>query len=158
MAEKSRIRNLSTRYLELYRYGFVVVIVAFGVALVHSILQTGGFYSIILCSYIIYRWLKVHTKVFRVEFDDNYLYILKRKQDVLIPLENIKDVELKSFSGVWRVDLFYEDVIGDHFYFKPSLFYPLNYRKKDALVDLLWQKIDAARQKKQHFQKNALYS
>jgi hypothetical protein len=158
VAEKSRIRNLSTRYLGLYKYGFVALMGLFGAALVYEVLSSGAFFSIILWGYMIYLWLKAHVKVFRVEFDDEYMYILNRKQDVLIPLENIKDVELKSLSGVWRVDLFYEDVVGNHFYFKPSLLYPLNYKRKDALVDLLWTKIETARGRKQHFQNNALHS
>lgn len=96
--------------------------------------------------------------MYRVEFDDEFLYVLQRGQDLLIPLENVKDIEMKTLGGMWRVDLFYTDAIGDHFYFKPSLLYPLNYKSKDALVNFLWQKIEAAKGKKQVMQANALHS
>lgn len=165
MREKSRIRNLSTRYLELYRYGFILLMTAFIGFMLYSSFQefeSRGFFSAlyfpVVWGYLVYVWLKAHNKVYRVEFDDDYLYIIRKKQDVLIPLENIKDIEMKSLGGMWRVDLFYADVVGDHFYFKPSLLYPINYKSKDALVNILWTKIEAAKSKKQYFQANALHS
>lgn len=97
-------------------------------------------------------------KVYRVEFDDEFLYVISKGQDLLIPLENIKDIEMKTLGGMWRVDLFYKDVLGDYFYFKPSLIYPLNYKSKDALVNLLWKKIELAKMRKQEIQPNALQS
>lgn len=165
MTEKSRIRNISTRFLELYRYGFVVLliglIVFFLIAKYQQFTKSSHlpdlFSSFVLC-YFIYVWLKSHAKVYRVEFDDDYLYVIRKKQDVLIPLENIKDIKLKTFFGMWQVDLFYADLVGDRFYFKPSLLYPLNSKSKDALVNVLWQKIDVAKRKKPHFQANALHS
>lgn len=166
MAEKSRIRNLSTRFLGLYRYGFVFVMTVFlGFLLYDS--STSGFswgtiisklYFPLTWGYLIFIWIRAHLKVYKVEFDDEFLYVIKKEHDLLIPLENIKDIEMKSLGGMWRVDLFYADVIGDHFYFKPSLLYPLNYKSKDTLVNLLWKKIEEAKRKKQVFQMNALQS
>lgn len=166
MVEKSRIRNLSTRFLGLYRYGFILILTVFFSFLMYDA-GIDGFsinaiasklYFPITWGYIIFIWIRAHLKVYKVEFDDEYLYVIRRNQDVLIPLENIKDIEMKSLGGMWRVDLFYADVIGDHFYFKPSLLYPLNYKKKDALVNLLWTKIERAKTKRHYFQPNALHS
>jgi hypothetical protein len=165
MTEKNRIRNISTRFLELYRYGFVVLMIGLiGLILFSKYQQykeSGRFpelfTNLVLC-YFIYVWLKSHAKVYRVEFDDDYLYVIRKKQDVLIPLENIKDITLKTFFGMWQVDLFYADIVGERFYFKPSLLYPINSKSKDALVNVLWQKIDVAKKKKPHFQANALHS
>ena len=108
--------------------------------------------------FLIYSWFKAHIKVYRVEFDDEYLYIIRRKGDVLIPLENVKDIEMRTLGGMWRVDLYYADIVGDHFYFKPSLLYPFNYKSKDHLVNLLWKKIEMAKSKKQQISPNALHS
>lgn len=122
---------------------------------------TGNFsfvFTLTTWGYVIYVWLKAHAKVYRVEFDDDYLYVIRKKQDILIPLENIKDIEMKTLGGMWRVDLYYADVLGDHFYFKPSLLYPLNAKSKDALVNVLWKKIELAKTRKQVFQRNALQS
>ncbi len=107
---------------------------------------------------MIYTWFKAHIKVYKVEFDDEYLYVLKRTGDVLIPLENIKDIEMKTLGGMWRVELYYEDIIGNHFYFKPSLLYPLNYKSKDRLVNLLWEKIELAKRKRPRIDTKALHS
>jgi hypothetical protein len=86
------------------------------------------------------------------------MYVIQRKQDLLIPLENVKDVNLVSMGGVYRVDLYVKELFGDKFYFKPSLLYPFNHKKKEALVDVLWANIEKAKSKKQHFQRNALHS
>ena len=165
MTEKSRIRNIFTRFLELYRYGFVVLMIGLiGFILFNKYQQykeSASFsvlFSNLVLLYFVYIWLKSHAKVYRVEFDDDYLYVIKKRQDILIPLENIKDIKLKTFFGMWQVNLFYADLVGDRFYFKPSLLYPLNSKSKDALVNVLWQKIDVAKRKKPHFQANALHS
>jgi len=162
---KSRIRNLTTRYLELYRYGFIFIVSLFVGYLVYKSIQgfrgTGNFsvvFTVATWGYIVYAWLKAHANVYRVEFDDDYLYIIRKSQDILIPLENIKDVELKTLGGMWRVDLYYTDVIGNHFYFKPSLLYPLNAKSKDELVNVLWRKIEGAKSRKHEFQRNMLQS
>jgi hypothetical protein len=163
MAEKSRIKNLSTRFLLFYKYGVVLLLSLFVLWIVWQEIQSSKSWSSrlylpLVWSYLVFQWIKAHLKVYRVEFDDEFLYVLSRGQDLLIPLENIKDIEMKSLGGVWRVELFYADVMGDHFYFKPSLLYPLNYKSKDALVNLLWKKIEIAKGKKPEFQANALHS
>ncbi len=171
MSKKSRVNNLSTRFLELYRYGSIVIAILLLSGLIFYSFddevreQIGSkeklfttIYPVLVLGFIVYQWLKAHSKVFKVEFDDDYLYIIKRNQDIMIPLENIKNINMKSLGGMWKVDLMYADTIGDHFYFKPSLLYPLNYRSKDELVNLLWRKIEVAKTKKQEFQKNALTS
>jgi hypothetical protein len=165
VSEKSRIRNLSTRYLEFYRYGFALILTAFAGALLFMSVDdfvNEGFFSAlyfpVFWGFMIFTWFKAHLKVFKVEFDDDYLYVIKKSGDVLIPLENVKDIEMKSLGGMWKVDLYYADIVGDHFYFKPSLLYPLNYRSKDKLVNILWQKIELAKQRRPPTQMNALHS
>lgn len=81
-----------------------------------------------------------------------------KASDLIIPLENIKDVNLVSLGGVYRVDLYYKELIGDKFYFKPSLLYPLNHKKKEAVVDILWKYINQAKQKRTVIPRNALHS
>ena len=49
----------------------------------------------------------------------------------MIPLENIKEVDIKSLGGVYEVELFNAEQLGKKFYFKPSLLYPFNLKKKD---------------------------
>jgi hypothetical protein len=46
-----------------------------------------------------YRLLKMSTKIEHIEFDDDFLYVIRRRSDVLIPLENIRSVEIKTIGG-----------------------------------------------------------
>ncbi|NOS90379.1 MAG: hypothetical protein HOP30_00510 [Cyclobacteriaceae bacterium] len=108
--------------------------------------------------YFLYLWWKVNQHVYHVEFDQEFMYLAQKQQDVLIPLENIKDINLISIGGVYKVELYAKELFGDTFYFKPSLLYPFNHKRKEALVDLLWANIEKAKTQKQHFQANALHS
>ena len=165
MAEKPnpRIKNLSTRFLTLYKYGTAIFILGIVAALVGSeFLATerqGHLISVLLTyGYFLYLWWKANIKVFHVEFDDDFFYVRQIHHDVLIPLENIKDVNLVSIVGLYKVDLYSHETFGDKFYFKPSLLYPFNHKKKEALVDVLWANIEKAKKRKQVIQRNALMS
>ncbi|MBS1681802.1 MAG: hypothetical protein JST48_08835 [Bacteroidetes bacterium] len=89
----------------------------------------------------------MNRNVYRVEFDDEFLYLILKKNDILIPLENIKDINISTLGGIWRVDLYNAEQIGNKFYFKPSLLYPFNAKKKDELVNVLWEKINKGKSK-----------
>ena len=106
----------------------------------------------------IYLWWKVNSNVYNVEFDDEFLFVILRNNDILIPLENIKDVNIKTLGGVYQVDLYHAEQLGNKIYFKTSLLYPFNFKKKDELVNVLWSNIEKAKRKKQDFQRNALHS
>ncbi len=165
MLEKSRIKNLSTRYLGFYRWSVSIFMAGLIVGFFYDGLisfQEDGRPSHLLFplsySYSIYLWFWVNRHVYRVEFDQDFMYIIQKDQDVIIPLENIKDVNLVSMGGVYRVDLYAKELFGDKFYFKPSILYPFNHKKKEAIVDILWANIEKAKTKKQDFQRNALHS
>ena len=108
--------------------------------------------------YFFYRLMKMTSKLYRIEFDNDFLYVLLKNQDMIIPLENIESVEISTVGGVYKINLFHAEQLGDHFYFKMSLFYPLNYRSKDELVNVLRKNIDRAKSKKIEFNRNALHS
>ena len=116
-------------------------------------LINGGFFV-----YFFFRLMKMTAKLYRVEFDADFLYVLLKNQDMVIPLENIESVEISTVGGVYKVNLFHPEQLGDHFYFKMSLFYPLNYQSKDALVNVLRKNIDLAKGRRSEFTKNALHS
>lgn len=97
-------------------------------------------------------------KVFQVEFDDEFLYLLRKDADILIPLQNIKHVDLKTLGGLYEIKLFHPEIVGDLIYYKPSLLYPFNFRSKDKIADVLRGKIEEAKRKPQVVQKNALMS
>lgn len=107
---------------------------------------------------IFYALAKMAAKLEQVSFDDEFLYVFRKDQDYVIPLENIESIEIESIGGVYKVNLYHAEQLGDHFYFKTSLLYPLNYKSKDALVNVLRKNIDMAKRKKQEFPSNALTS
>lgn len=165
MATKSRVTNLSTRFLGFYKFSVSLFLAGLSAYMFWNAIEElrddgslGGFLFPFTYGYLFYVWFRVNASVYRVEFDDDYLYVLLKGQDLLIPLENIKDVNLISLGGVYRVDLFAKDQIGDKFYFKPSLLYPFNHKKKERVVDLLWKKIQEAKKKPMTDYRNTLRS
>jgi len=103
--EKSRIRNLSTRYLSFYKYGLMVIILVVCSSIAYyyrgNLFERGSFsswYLPLYWAYLFYLWLRVNKKVFHVEFDHEFMYVRQKEQDLLIPLENIKDVNLASIE------------------------------------------------------------
>ena len=91
---KLRIRKLTTRFLEPYRYGVIVILLLSGLIFyTFDDLVAEPFdskerlfptiYPVLFLGFV-YQWLKAHAKVFKVEFDDDYLYVIKRNQDILI--------------------------------------------------------------------------
>lgn len=164
VAEKSRVKNLSTRYLRFYKHsvsGMIILIMA--VFLYYEFknsvkVKPSMFFWPFYYGYFLYLWWKLNQRVYHVEFDQEFMYIAQRDQDLVLPLENIKDVNLVSIGGVYKVELYTKELFGDTFYFKPSLWYPFNHKNKEAMVDILWANIEKAKSKKQHFQSNALHS
>lgn len=167
ITQSKRIKSLSTRYLGFYKNSVLVILIGvvcfFVFANIQSSIESGRFQlnNWFVTGYFIffvYLWFKMNRNVHRVEFDDDFLYVILKGQDIIIPLENIKEVDIKTLGGVYEVELFQAEQLGKKFYFKPSLFYPFNFKKKDALVNVLRRNINRAYQKKQEFQRNALHS
>jgi hypothetical protein len=86
------------------------------------------------------------------------LYFKQKRQELIIPLENIESVEIETLGGVYKVNLYHPEQLGKEFFFKPSLLYPLNSKRKDALVNQLRRQIEVAKARKQALPVNALHS
>jgi hypothetical protein len=166
MAEKNRIRNLSTRWLTPFKVVVFGVYVSLSIAIVYMFITRGeGLRSILLglfnaaCyCYFFFLLIRVTSKLYQIEFDVDFLYVLMKEQDLIIPLENIESVEISTLGGVYKVNLFHPEQLGQHFYFKLSMWYPLNYQSKDELVNVLRRNIDRAKSRKQDIPRNALHS
>jgi hypothetical protein len=115
-------------------------------------------FFMLFVGFVAYKVFIATQKTLKVEFDEEYLYIIEDEADTLVPLSNIKSVRLRSFFGVFDVTFHHPEKWGDSIYFKPSLMYPLNFARKDELVDLLRRNIEKARRTTEVFQKNALHS
>jgi hypothetical protein len=161
MPSSSRINRLSTRFLTPFKAAvYVIYIGVFGTIVYLSISGRDYFmiFNIAIYGYFLFRLWRMLMLIKHVEFDDTFLYVIERGKDVMIPLANIESVEIMTLGGVYKVNLYFKDIVGDHFYFKPSLIYPLNYASKDKLVNLLRFRIDQAKQKNELVAHNALMS
>jgi hypothetical protein len=164
--KSQRIKSLSTRYLGFYKNSVLILLAGLLLFFVYGAAQTfmsdkyyySSFFNVFYLGFLVYGWIRINRNVHRVEFDNEFLYVILKDQDILIPLENIKEVDIKTVGGVYEVELFQPEQLGKKFYFKPSLLYPFNYKKKDALVNVLRKNINLAQQKKRTFQANALHS
>jgi hypothetical protein len=103
-------------------------------------------------------YIRINRKVFHVEFDDEFLYLIQKEADVLIPLQNIKDIELKTIGGLYQIELYSPEIVGDVIYYKPSLLYPFNFKAKDAIANKLRANIEKAKRRPTEYEKNALMS
>lgn len=158
--QKSRITNLSTRYLNFYKNGALVVMLAvIGLFLYRGLfVRTSSLGISVLWTYIVYKYIQINRKVFHVEFDDEFLYLIQKQADILIPLQNIRGVELKTMGGLYEIKLYSPEIVGDLIYYKPSLLHPFNFKAKDAIADKLRYNIEKAKRKRETLPTNALMS
>lgn len=165
MPQKTRIRNLSTRWLTAFKIVFMGVYIGlFLVMTYHFFFGEKGYFSmtgiimVLPYGWLFYLLVRVTKKLNRVEFDDEYLYVLRKNQDLIIPLENIESVEIATIGGVYKVNLYHADQLGKEFYFKQSLWYPFNYKRCDDLVNVLRRNIHQAKNRVHTTPANALHS
>ena len=159
MPEKSRIKNLSTRFLLPYKiFIWVVLTVVLALLCYETWLRFSSIVLTVSWGVILYRYYVMNQKLYHVEFDDEFLYVIRKNVDILVPLANIKDVNIKTLIGHYEIIFYSGEQVGDKIYFKPSLLYPFNAKKKDELVNVLWQNINKAKLKQPHFERNALHS
>jgi hypothetical protein len=158
--QKSRITNLSTRYLMLYKNGVLVLMIGVIALFLYRafFVRLSSLGISLIWSYIIFKYIQINRKVFHVEFDDEFLYLIQKEADILIPLQNIKDVQLKTMGGLYEIKLYSPEIVGDLIYYKPSLLYPFNFKAKDAIADILRSKIEKAKRKREVLPSNALMS
>jgi hypothetical protein len=126
--EKLTITNLSTRYLTFYKCGSAIFVFVCIIGLSyyrytafqedHDFLQ---FLVLLPPCTLAFFGLKAARKVYKVEFDDEFIYVAQGKQELLITLENIKDFNLIDLGGVYQVELYSKESFGDKFYFLPLL-------------------------------------
>jgi hypothetical protein len=157
--QKSRITNLSTRYLALYKNGVLGLLLAALAGFIYmTALRPSSFLTSAIWCWIIWKYIQINRKVFQVEFDDEFLYLIQKQADILIPLQNIKDVQLKTMGGLYEIKLYSPEIVGDLIYYKPSLLYPFNFKAKDAIADKLRSNIEKAKRKREALPTNALMS
>ncbi|UII28598.1 hypothetical protein LVD15_09285 [Fulvivirga maritima] len=64
-----------------------------------------------------------------IRFNNHFLYIEERNCPIKLPLTEVRNVELRNFTGVHVIHLDRDFGFGKEIYFKTSLFYPFNYKR-----------------------------
>lgn len=78
-----------------------------------------------------------------VSYDDSSIYYNKKEYEVQVPFEDIASIEIKSITGIYGIKLFNPSQGRSEIFFKTSLWYPFNFKKKDDMINELRDKIDA---------------
>lgn len=158
---KKKLKRLSSRFLGPYRHLlYAAYILLFSGIAVTSFTQSifFGVTQTALYGYFFFRLMQLTGKLQQVAFDEDFLLVYGREQDLIIPLENIESVEISSLGGVYKVNLYHGEQLGNAFYFKTSLLYPLNYKAKDELVNQFRAAIAKAKQRPTKHLRNTLTS
>ena len=94
--------------------------------------------------YIMFAYKVIPTiiKVKNVSYDESSVYYDKNGFEVQIPFEDIKDIEIKTISGIYTINLYLPSQDGTSIMFKTSLWYPFNFKKQDEKVNELRDRID----------------
>jgi hypothetical protein len=81
-------------------------------------------------------------KIKNISYDEGAVYYDKKGFEVQIPFEDIRDIEIKTLSGIYKINLYLPAQDGKYILFKTSLWYPFNFRKQDEKVNELRDKIN----------------
>ena len=89
-----------------------------------------------------YKGIPAIVKIKNVSYDDSSVYYNKKDFEVQIPFEDIRDIEIKTISGIYKINLYSPSQDGSSIMFKTSLWYPFNFNKQDEKVNELRALID----------------
>ncbi|MEM0939436.1 MAG: hypothetical protein AAF600_17790 [Bacteroidota bacterium] len=76
------------------------------------------------------------NKIKEVSYDSKNLYVKEGDYEIQIPFYQVRDVEILSLDGLYKFRLYHHDQFGNEVICKPSLWYPLNFKKIDK--ELNW--------------------
>jgi hypothetical protein len=161
MPAKQKLIRVSSRFLGPFRWVLYVAYVVMFSGIAVASFRHSTFFGLsqsMVYGYFLFALMRATSKLERVSFDDQFLYVYRKELDMVIPLENIESVEITSLGGRYKVNLYNPEQLGKEFYFKTSLLYPLNYRSMDERVNQLRRNIDKAKSSVQDFPRNALHS
>lgn len=122
-----------------------VILLGFSAFFIRAIIYNTDYYLLLnfpVYGYLVFMLVKHIKKIKSISYDDSSIYYLKKDYEVQVPFEDIKSIAIKSLDGVYEISFYSPTPDGEHIFFKTSLWYPLNFRKKDDMVNDLRDKID----------------
>jgi len=145
-----RTSIVSTSKLKSYRTIVIIVDIAIFVTLIFVAIymqKRGEDFLSSTSAFIPYIVFHMYYPMFlrlkNVSYDDSSIYYNKKGYEVQVPFEEIKEVRIQSITGIYGILLYTPSQGEKEIYFKTSLWYPLNFQKKDDMVNELRDKIEA---------------
>ncbi|WP_420578424.1 hypothetical protein [Ekhidna sp.] len=135
-----RSKSLTTRAFAIYKITLVVILFLFVGFYAITHIQKGGWfgyligfgYPFLVMAYWYPSFLRRIKSMKELSYDSENLYVKEKNYEIQIPYHLVKDVEIVSLDGLYKFKLFQHDQFGDEIVCKPSIWYPLNYKRIDA--------------------------
>ena len=144
-----RTTIVSTSKLKKYRIIVIIIDALILISFISYALYVhfqGGHWTLSALPVIIYLQFHMYYGLFlklkNVSYDGSSIYYDKKGYEVQVPFEDILSIEIKSLTGIYGIRLLHPSQGEKEIYFKTSLWYPLNFKKKDEMVNELRDKID----------------
>ena len=137
MPEKPRIKNWLTRYLMPFKVFVWSLPIAFSLVLFYRVYRDGFRATIwpLAWVFLLYRAYLINKKLYHVEFDEDFLYVVRRDADLLVPLENIKDINLISMLGHWEIIFYNAEQLVDKNLFQAFAFISVQFKNKRRISE-----------------------
>lgn len=135
-----RSKSLSINSVKRYKLFFALALTVFVIGYILLLGFSNSLSNwIIAVIYIFFGvfvyWPKMKdffSKIKEVSYDKENLYVKEGEYEIQVPFYEVKDIEIVSLDGLYKFKLYHHDQFGDEVICKPSLWYPLNYKKIDA--------------------------
>lgn len=130
-------QTLTTKAIKTYKITTVVLMLLGGVVYLVMGANIAGVWGVMMYGvfvvFIIRKFFnETHSKIKEVSYDKENLYVKEEEYDVQIPFYQVKDIEIVSMDGLYKFKLYHHDQFGREVICKPSIWYPLNYKRIDA--------------------------
>ncbi len=149
-----RTATVSTSRLKIYKFvtlSLIAIVMCSLVAFtIFRIVEYHIYYDVfMLAVYGYFAWIAVPAvlKIKNVSYDDSSVYYDKKGYEVQIPFGDIRDIEIKTLTGIYKINLYEPTQDGKSILFKTSLWYPFNFKRQDEKVNELRDKIDNYKRK-----------
>lgn len=135
-----RSTSLSIKSIKQYKYLLIVFFSILGLLYSTSFFTRYDPLNLILgagwFALLIFYWYpnvgKFLKKIKEVSYDKENLYVKEGAYEIQVPFHEVKDIEIVSLDGLYKFKLYHNDQFGNEVICKPSLWYPLNYKKVDT--------------------------
>jgi len=129
-------RSLTTRTFNIYRVSILIFMIVLGAMYMIMGAYNGGWIGLVIyapfTAYLFHKFFTgTYSKIKEVSYDDKSLFVKEKGYEVQIPFHQVKDVEIVSLDGLYKFHLRRADQFGKEVVCKPSIWYPLNYKRVD---------------------------